>query len=251
MQDTLLVRYSRSLFEPSWLEGTTVEGQGCPSIHRSLPRGLNFLLGIPAERLRSLRKRCSVLTGLASSNDWCTIAVHNTEAKSPRASPPPPTIPPFLSPVPLSLSLSPSLSLSGWHVRHFAKKLSVCLHCALNDMSIWLLNWAHSGETVYRFVYVAGYYEILFFFFFSFRSEQYDKGFLNSSLVWRESREPTHRRTSRRVKRSKTCSRGFCQLMLYCLKKCLQVKGSNVPRPIISSLTSQTFIALLQRWPER
>lgn len=105
-------------------------------VHPSLPAlGLNFLLGIPAERLRSLGKRCSLLTGLACSNDWCTIAVHSTEAKTSRASPPPPTVPPFLS-------VCVSLCLLGWHTRRFAKKLSVCLHCVLNDMSVGLLNSA-------------------------------------------------------------------------------------------------------------
>ena len=86
---------------------------GCPSVCPSLLAfGLNFLLGIPAERLRSLRKRCSVLTGLASSNDWSTIAVHSTEAKTPRASPSPPTIPPFLSLCPCVSPLSLALRLT-------------------------------------------------------------------------------------------------------------------------------------------
>lgn len=119
------------------------------SVHPSLPAlELNFLLGIPAERLRSLRKRCSVLTSLASSNDWCTIAVHSTEAKTQRASPSAPTIPPFLS---LCPSVSLSLPLSGWYVRRWAKKLSVCLHCVLNDMSIRLLNLALLWQCVYFF----------------------------------------------------------------------------------------------------
>lgn len=72
-------------------EGNRSGRRGCLSIHRSLPWVWISSRAFQRRGLMSLRKHCSVLTGLASSNDWCTIAAHNTEAKSPRASPPPPT----------------------------------------------------------------------------------------------------------------------------------------------------------------